>query len=121
MVWWNWVNQSAKEAHKEFLETPLDRREHIFPRLRVPMEHSTVECWMRPRILACLPTSQRDWIELRAQAGTLDESNVLLFYALKVFSPGSPDEQGRAPQARPQPFSMNSCGGRSGRTHEVEG
>ena len=48
---------------------------------------------MRPRILACLPKSQRDWIELRAQAGTWDESNVLLFYALKFFSPGSPDEK----------------------------
>ena len=48
---------------------------------------------MRSRILACLPKSQRDWIELRAQAGTWDESNVLLFYALKVFSPGSPDDK----------------------------
>ena len=48
---------------------------------------------MRPRILACLPKSQRDWIELRAQAGTLDESNVLLFYAMKFFAPGSPDEK----------------------------
>ena len=84
-AWWNWINSSALEAHKEFIEAPIDRREHILPRQRVPPEHSTVECWMRPRILACLPTSQRDWIELRSQAGTLDESNVLLFYALKVF------------------------------------
>ena len=83
MGWWSWVQSSALEAHKEFVETPLDRREHAFPRLRVPPEHATVECWMRPRILACLPKPQRDWIELRAQAGTWDESNVLLFYALK--------------------------------------
>ena len=83
MAWWNWINSSAQTSHKEFIETPIDRRERIMPSERVPTEHSTVECWMRPRILACLPKSQRDWIELRAQTGTVDESNVLLFYAFE--------------------------------------
>ena len=48
---------------------------------------------MRPRILACLPKAQRDWVDLRAQQGVTDQSNTLLFYMFKVFSPGSPDEK----------------------------
>ena len=36
IAWWNWINQSAQMAHKEFVETPLDRREHILPRQRAP-------------------------------------------------------------------------------------
>ena len=30
MAWWNWINSSAQQAHKEFIETAIDRREHIF-------------------------------------------------------------------------------------------
>ena len=49
---------------------------------------------MRPRILASLPKSQRDWVDLRAQAGVVDSSNMLVFYLLKFFAPGSPDDKG---------------------------
>ena len=48
---------------------------------------------MRPQILQCLPKAQLDWVELRAQAGTVDPRHVLIFYAYKLFSPGSPDEK----------------------------
>ena len=91
--WWQWCINSAEEAHKVFVQTPLHQREHVTPTDSLPPQHSTVECWMRPKILQCLPKAQLDWVELRAQAGTVDPCHVLIFYAYKLFSPGSPDEK----------------------------
>ena len=48
---------------------------------------------MRPRILACLPKTQREWVDLRALAGVIDASNSLVYYLFKFFAPGSPREK----------------------------
>ena len=48
---------------------------------------------MRPRILACLPKTQREWVDLRALAGVVDASNTLVYYLFKFFAPGSPGEK----------------------------
>ena len=91
--WWAWCRESAEKAHRELMSRPMDQRENILPREAVPMYFVQVESWLRPRILACPPKSQREWVDLRAQQGVVDPSNVLLFYAYKFFSPGSPDER----------------------------
>lgn len=91
--WWNWVCTSAQTTHNVFVTKPLDQREHIFPHDVIPPQFAQVESWMRPRILACLPKSQRDWVDLRAQTGVVDQSNVLVFYLYKLFVPRSPGEK----------------------------
>ena len=48
---------------------------------------------MCPRILATLPKNQREWVDLRAQTGVVDQSNTLIYYLYKVFAPGSPGEK----------------------------
>ena len=48
---------------------------------------------MRPRILACPPKNQREWVDHRAQAGVVDMSNTLVYYLFKFFAPGSPGEK----------------------------
>ena len=48
---------------------------------------------MWPRILACLPKVTKEWVELRAQAGSPDPSHRLLFYLFKLFAPGSPNDK----------------------------
>ena len=48
---------------------------------------------MRPRILACLPKTQREWVDLRASAGVVDASNTLVYHLFKFFAPGSPCEK----------------------------
>ena len=48
---------------------------------------------MRPRILASLPKTTKEWVELRAQAGSPDPSHVLVFYLYKLFAPGSPNDK----------------------------
>ena len=72
---------------------PVGQRENITPREAVLPQFVQVESWLRPRILACIPKTQREWVDLRAQQRVVDPSNVLLFYAYKFFAPGSPDER----------------------------
>ena len=91
--WWSWVRASAEQAHRVMTTRPVDQRESIIPREAIPPQFVQVESWLRPRILACLPRTQREWVDLRAQQGLVDPSNVLLFYAYKFFAPGSPDER----------------------------
>ena len=59
----------------------------------MPPHFAQVESWMRPRILACLPKNQREWVDLRAQTGVVDPSHALLYYLYKTFAPGSPGEK----------------------------
>ena len=63
------------------------------PQSEVPPRHAVVESWMRPRILACLLKNQREWVDLRAQAGVVDSSSCLVFYLFKFFAPGSPNDK----------------------------
>ena len=48
---------------------------------------------MRSRILACLPKIIREWVDLRATAGAVEPSHILLYYLFKYFAPGSPNEK----------------------------
>ena len=59
----------------------------------VPSQHAVIESWMRPRILACLPKGTKEWVELRAQAGSPDPSHLLVYYLYKLFAPGSPNDK----------------------------
>ena len=78
--WWQWARNSAEAAHRTFLATALDLRESVLPQGDVPTQHTMIESWMRPRILACLPKDIKEWVELRAQAGTPDPSHLLVYY-----------------------------------------
>ena len=92
-AWWSWVRTTAEHAHRVMTTRPVDQRENIIPREAVPPQFLQIESWLRPRILACIPKTQREWVDLRAQQGVVDPSNVLLFYTYKFFAPGSPDER----------------------------
>ena len=92
-AWWSWVLTTAEQAHRVMTIRPVDQRENIIPREAFPLQFVQVESWLRPRIFACIPKTQREWVYLRAQQGVVDPSNVLLFYAYKFFAPGSPDER----------------------------
>ncbi|CAK0789981.1 unnamed protein product [Prorocentrum cordatum] len=54
------------------------------------------EAWIRPRVLDALPGDIRDRVNLRPRPGTVDISDVLLFYAMKTFSPGGAGEKAEA-------------------------
>lgn len=93
MSWWQWVRTSAESTHSIFFSKLLDQRERVFPQETVPPHHAQVESWMRPRILACLPKTQREWVAHRALAGVVDASNTLVYHLFKFFAPGSPREK----------------------------
>ena len=58
-----------------------------------PPQFAVIESWLRPRILASHPKFQREWVDLRAQSGVSEFSNVLMFYLFKFFAPGSPNDK----------------------------
>ena len=91
--WWQWVRTPAENTHAIYLTKPLDQREHVYPQEVLPPQLTQIESWMRPRILASLPKTQRDWVDLRAQAGVSDKSNTLVYYLYKFFAPGSPTDK----------------------------
>ena len=92
-AWWSWARTTAEEAHRVFLTKSVEERESVQPQSEVPPRHAVVESWMRPRILACLLKNQREWVDLRAQAGVVDSSSCLVFYLFKFFAPGSPNDK----------------------------
>ena len=59
-AWWSWIRTSAENAHNILVTKPLDQREQIYPRESIPPQFSQLESWLRPRVLACLPKSQRE-------------------------------------------------------------
>ena len=62
--WWQWARNSAETAHRDFLNTALDQREAVLPQGGLPPQHAVIESWMRPRILASLPKTTKEWVEL---------------------------------------------------------
>ena len=93
MSWWRWVRTSAETTHSIFLTKSLDQRERVLPTDSIPAHLAQVESWMRSRILACLLKIIREWVDLRATAGVVEPSHVLLYYLFKSFARGSPNEK----------------------------
>ena len=91
--WWKWCLQEAENAHKVFLQTPLHQREAVMPTASLPAPWLQLEAWIRPKILDSLPKEIREWVNMRARQGRIDQSHVLLFYMMKAFSPGGADEK----------------------------
>jgi hypothetical protein len=54
---------------------------------------STMEDWLRPKLVACLPKETQDWITQRVQQGRLDSTPNVLFDLFKRFGPGGPRER----------------------------
>ena len=48
---------------------------------------------MRPKLLEASPKDVKEWVNMRARQGTIDDSHVIVFYLMKLFGPGSPDEK----------------------------
>ena len=112
-AWWSWARTTAEDAHRIFLTKSVEQRESVQPQSGVPPRHTVVESWMRPRILASLPKNQRDWVDLRAQAGEVDSSSCLIFYPFKVFAPGSPNDKRRSPEESFEPQRLHQPSGSS--------
>ena len=73
---WQWARNSAEAAHRVFLITILDQRESVLPQAGVPPQFTVIESWMRPRILASLPKTTKELVELRAQSVGLARTSV---------------------------------------------
>ena len=93
MSWWRWVRTSAETTHSIFLTKSFDQRESVLPTDSIPAHLAQVESWMRSRILACLLKIIRECVDLRATAGAVEPSHVLLYYLFKSFALGSPNEK----------------------------
>ena len=63
-AWWSWVRATAEQAHRVMTTRPMDQRENIIPREAVP-----------PQFVACIPKTQREWVDLRALQRVVGPSN----------------------------------------------
>ena len=91
--WWNWCLQKAGVAYKRFLSAELCDREKIFPQDLMPSAWEQIDSWMRPKLLDSVPSVVREWVNMRARQGKIDDTHVILFWVVKQFGPGSADEQ----------------------------
>ena len=91
--WWEWCVQQAKSTYRVFIKTKIQGREAIFPTTRMPTVWGQIDSWMRPKLLEASPKDIKEWVNMRARQGKVDESHVIVFYLMKAFAPGSPEEK----------------------------
>ena len=92
-AWWRWCLNQAEIAYRAFLRARIQEREAIIPTAKLPTAWEQVDSWMRPKILEAAPKDIKDWVSMRARHGKVDDSHVVLFYLMKTFGPGSPEEK----------------------------
>ncbi len=91
--WWRWCLQKAGVAHRRFLAASIQERESIVPSDAMPGAWEQIDSWMRPKLLDSVPGVIRDWVNMRARQGKIDETHVIIFWVVKQFGPGSVEEQ----------------------------
>lgn len=92
-AWWAWCQDKAEKAYSRFLEAMIKDREAIFPRDKMPVAWEQIDSWMRPKLLEVVPKNVKDWVTQRANNKQIDESHVIVFYLMKTYAPGSPEEK----------------------------
>ena len=48
---------------------------------------------MRPKLLDSVPGQIKEWVDMRARQGKIDETHIIIFWVVKQFGPGSVEEQ----------------------------
>ena len=71
----------------------IQEREKVVPRDVMPTVWDQIDSWMRPKIIEATPPNIKEWVDQRAQQGTVDPSHVVLFYLMKTFAPGGAEEK----------------------------
>ncbi len=59
----------------------------------MPVEWEQIDSWIRPKILEAMPALVKDWVAARGRQGKVDETHIVLYYAIKVCGPGSCEEK----------------------------
>ena len=91
--WWKWCLEEAEESYKVFLRTGVHHRGDIIPNAPMPGAWLQLEEWMRLKILGAAPNDIREWVDMRARRGKVDAPHALLFYFMKMFTPGGAEEK----------------------------
>ena len=81
--WWRWCMQKAEKAYKKFLQAHLNEREAIVPEEPMPVEWEQIDSWIRPKILEAMPALVKDWVAARGRQGKVDETHIVLYYAMR--------------------------------------
>ena len=85
--------ESGQRVYKQFLNTPVLRREGIWPADKIPIAWKQLDAWMRPKLIEASPEDVKEWVNQKAQQGIIDESHVILFHLMKLMAPGGPEEK----------------------------
>ena len=92
-AWWKWTLKQADVSYREFIKASVHERESILPTAPLPAAWEQIDSWMRPKLIEASPKDVKEWVNMRARQGTVDDSHVIVFYLMKLFGPGSPEEK----------------------------
>ena len=68
-----------------------------------------IDSWFLPKLVDACPEDVKQWVNMRARTGDVDDSHIILFWLYKQFAPGGADEKAtidrliRNPQVCSQP------------------
>ena len=85
--------QKAELAHQRFAASSIQDRESVVPIDVMPGRYSEVDAWLKPKLMEAIPAQTRSHIDSRARIGCVDQSHLVIFWVLKQFMPGGPEEQ----------------------------
>ena len=71
--WWTWVNTTAELTHKLYARAPIMAREGIAVGQRTPGKFLQLECWIRPKLISCLPENLKRQLTQRGIQGGVDD------------------------------------------------
>ena len=91
--WWRWCLKKAQVAYRQFLAASIQDRESILPLDTLPSAWKQIDSWMRPKLLDSVPGQIKEWVDMRARQGKIDETHIIIFWVVKQFGPGSVEEQ----------------------------
>jgi hypothetical protein len=91
--WWRWCTQKAQVAYRRFLDFIIQDRESGLPLDILLSAWQQIDSWMRSKLWDSVPSVIRDWVQMQARQGKIDETHIIVYWVYKQFGPGSADEQ----------------------------
>ena len=120
-TWWDSCWAQAEAAHRLYLQAPVMNREGLRVQKSTSQRYAQLESWLKPRVLAAMPSGIRKQVTARGIQGIRDETQDILFPAAQVRLPRSRRREKRSLAASAEPTNLQPPRERLDRAPEVLG
>ena len=104
--WWRWCCDISDATYQRWLKMHPTTRVQLAVTEELPRRFSTVENWIKPKLLNVIPVKLKEEVQQERVYGMNDRVVDILYKLHKLFKPGSLEEQD---QLRRQLTSPNAC------------